>query len=228
MSRIVKISRCYQLYMTIFVVILLMGCAGQQYQKQTPDFSEWTMKAKKARGFSPTARERKLELPAEDAVSNQMAADDAAASRELPNKRITLRMHDTDLRVLLRALVRAVDQNIILNDSVQGVVSLNVSKAPWDQVFTGLLNTHGLGYEWEGDIIRVVSPEDTTQRLKNLEAVSLIKQKKRAIELTEPLLTQVIPIDYADATNLKENLEKFLSESEPGQPIGSRSLSNDQ
>jgi type IV pilus assembly protein PilQ len=39
--------------------------------------------------------------------------------------------------------------------------------------------------------------------------------------LSEPLLTQVIPIDYADAAKLKENLENFLSESEPGKHIGS-------
>jgi type IV pilus assembly protein PilQ len=220
MSRIATISRCFRLCLTLFLVIGLTGCAGQQHQKTTPEFSDWTIKAKKARGFSPTARKRKLELPPEESVSMEVKAQ-AAAQRTLPRKRITLRMHDTDLRVLLRALVRAVDQNIILNDSVQGVVSLNVSKAPWDEVFTGLLNTHGLAYEWEGDIIRVVSPEDTSQRLKNLEAVSLIKQKKRAIELSEPLLTQVIPIDYADAAKLKDNLVNFLSESEPGKPIGS-------
>jgi type IV pilus assembly protein PilQ len=223
MSRDCLISRSYRLclYMTLLLVSGLVGCAGQQYEKTAPDFSEWTIKAKESRGFSPTSRKRKLELP--EAVSPDELAPPAPAEIEksLPTKRITLRMHDTDLRVLLRALVRAVDQNIILNDSVQGIVSLNVSKAPWDQVFTGLLNTHGLGYEWEGDIIRVVSPEDTSQRLKNLEAVSLIKQKKRAIELSEPLLTQVIPIDYADAAKLKENLENFLSESEPGKHIGS-------
>jgi type IV pilus assembly protein PilQ len=199
----------------------LSGCAGQRYQKTTPDFSEWSMKAKKARGFSPTARQRRLELPPEEGVPGDTGAHAATAGRSLPTKRITLRMHDTDLRVLLRALVRAVDQNIILNDSVQGIVSLNVSKAPWDQVFTGLLSTHGLTYEWEGDIIRVVSPQDTSQQLKNLEAVSLIRQRRRAIEQSEPLLTQVIPIDYADAGQLKDNLEKFLSESEPGRPIGS-------
>lgn len=221
MSWIAKISRCYRLCMTLFLAIGLAGCAGQEYQKTTPDFSEWTIKAKKARGFSPTARKRQLELPKEEGVTSDASATAAMAQRSLPTKRITLRMHDTDLRVLLRALVRAVDQNIILNNSVQGVVSLNVSKAPWDQVFTGLLHTHGLSYEWVGDIIRVVSPQDTGLQLKNLEAVSLIKQKKRAIEQSQPLLTQVIPIDYADAGNLRENLEKFLSESEPGQPIGS-------
>jgi type IV pilus assembly protein PilQ len=206
--------------MTLLLVVGLTGCAGQQHEKSAPDFTDWSIKAKKARGFSPTARKRKLEVPPPAAMS---ASENAPAEivRALPTKRITLRMHDTDLRVLLRALVRAVDQNIILNDSVQGMVSLNVNKAPWDKVFTGLLNTHGLSYEWEGDILRVVSPEDTSKRLKNLEAASLIKQKKRAIELSEPLLTQVIPIDYADAAKLKDNLEKFLSESEPGQPIGS-------
>jgi type IV pilus assembly protein PilQ len=221
MSCIAKISSCCRVCMTLLLVIGLAGCAGQQYQKKTPDFSEWTMRAKKARGFSPTARKRRLELPPEESASGGSSATAASAQRTLPTKRITLRMHDTDLRVLLRALVRAVDQNIILNDSVQGIVSLNVNKAPWDEVFTGLLNTHGLTYEWEGDIIRIVSPQDTSQRLKNLEAISLIRQKKRAIEQSEPLLTQVIPIDYADAGNLKENLEKFLSESEPGHPIGS-------
>jgi type IV pilus assembly protein PilQ len=220
MSRIGKLLRLSRLCLTLILVIGLTGCAGQQHQKSAPDFTDWSIKAKKARGFSPSARKRKLEVPPPAAMSTSEKTP-AEIVRTLPTKRITLRMHDTDLRVLLRALVRAVDQNIILNDSVQGMVSLNVNKAPWDKVFTGLLNTHGLSYEWEGDILRVVSPEDTSKRLKNLEAASLIKQKKRAIEQSEPLLTQVIPIDYADATKLKDNLEKFLSESEPGQSIGS-------
>lgn len=219
MSRIGKLLRLSRLCMIFILAIGLTGCAGQQHQKSAPEFTDWSIKAKKARGFSPTARKRKLEVP--PVATDSSGKAHAENARALPTKRITLRMHDTDLRVLLRALVRAVDQNIILNDSVQGMVSLNVTKAPWNQVFTGLLNTHGLGYEWEGDILRVVSPEDTDKHLKNLEAASLIKQKKRAIELSEPLMTQVIPIDYADAAKLKDNLEKFLSESEPGKPIGS-------
>jgi type IV pilus assembly protein PilQ len=41
------------------------------------------------------------------------------------------------------------------------------------------------------------------------------------MELVEPLVTQVVQVEFADAKKLKESLEKFLSEKNEGQPIGS-------
>jgi type IV pilus assembly protein PilQ len=96
-----------------------------------------------------------------------------------------------------------------------------VQEAPWDQIFLGVLRTNGLTYGWEGDIIHIITLEDKDKTLKLLEAEEKIKSKKREIEMVAPLVTQIINIDYADASKLKKNLEMFLTERSEGKSLGS-------
>ncbi len=43
-------------------------------------------------------------------------------------------MNNIDVAVLLRALARAADVNIILSENVRGNSNVNISQARWDQV----------------------------------------------------------------------------------------------
>jgi type IV pilus assembly protein PilQ len=122
---------------------------------------------------------------------------------------------------VLRALAKAADQNVMINERVKGVIDISLQEVSWDQAFLGILRTHGLTYDWEGDIIRVVTLEDKNRELEQLETEQKIKAKAREIELAEPLLTRIVEIEYTNAANLRENLEKFLSQSEAGNPVGS-------
>ena len=85
--------------------------------------------------------------------------------------------------------------NIVANDDVKGKRSVKMTEVPWDQAFLGILRTHGLTYDWEGDIIRVVTLEDKNRELEQLETEQKIKAKAREIELAEPLLTRIVEID---------------------------------
>jgi type IV pilus assembly protein PilQ len=136
------------------------------------------------------------------------------AERPLPAKKITIKMNNVDVAVLLRALAKAADQNIMINEKVKGITDINIKEAPWDQVFRSILRTHGLTCAWEGDIIRIMTAEDMEQDLKR-------EAQKRGLQLAAPLVTRIIPVDYADAGKLQENLEKFLANNKEGKPIGS-------
>jgi type IV pilus assembly protein PilQ len=57
-----------------------------------------------------------------------------------------------------------------------------------------------------------VTLEDRSRNLQQLETEEKIKTKRQEISLAEPLLTEVVKIDYADAGKLKANLENFLTE----------------
>ena len=134
--------------------------------------------------------------------------------KSLPTKKISMKMHNVELAVLLRALARATNQNIIINEKVRAKVNISIEKASWDQVFQCILRTHGLTYAWEGDMIRIMSLEDMEQDLVR-------ESRKRELEMVEPLLTRVIKVNFADAGKLKENLEKFLTEQAEGKARGS-------
>lgn len=200
------------------ILALSGGCAAPKSEQKDPFFDKWRTKAVTARGYSPSAEKRVLELP-ETEEEREAAADEA--DRRLPTQPVTLKMHNIEISVLLRALARAVDQNMMINESVVGRININVEQAPWDQVFLGLLGTYDLSYDWQGDIIKIISLEDKDRGFKQLEIEQKIKAKKREIEIVDPLLTRVIKVDYADAAKLKENLATFLTEKGEGKALGS-------
>jgi len=155
-----------------------------------------------------------VELPPKEkapAQPDRAMDEQKAATKVLPTTPVSMTMRDTDVNVILRALARIANQNIMMNKEVSGVTNINVVEAPWDEVFTGILRTRGLTYTWEGNIIRVMTLTDM-QHDSAIESALQVKQAQ-SIERkqVEPLLTEIIPIDYADAEDLAKNLNSLLT-----------------
>ena len=134
--------------------------------------------------------------------------------RKLPTRKISLKMNSIDVAVLLRALAKAADQNIILNEKVAGKINIAIHQAPWDQVFMGILKTHGLSYSWEGEIIRIMTAED-------LQADIRRKASKRDLKLIQTPHTRIVAIKFMEAEKLKANLERFVTVDKSGKQTGS-------
>jgi len=147
-------------------------------------------------------------------ISHAQHSDMAQKSaKSLPSKEMTVRFQNEDLGLVLRAMARAGNISIMLSENVKGNVTVDVQNKPWDQIFAGILRTHGMIYEWEGDILRVITVDDMGRDLRELEMRQKQEEQKRNIETAAPFATAVIRIDYADAENLKQIFEKFLTES---------------
>ena len=207
--------------LSIGVLLFAVGCLAKPEVKQDPTFEKWRVMAEKSRGHSPSARKRNVTLPPKTVEVVPRSVAPVAQVKTLPERPTTIEMQDTEIAVLLRALARAVDQDIIINENVQGKVNINVTESPWDQVFRGVLRTHGLTYGWEGDIIHIITLEDKDKNLKQLETEQKIAEKQREMEMVEPLVTKIVHIDYADAAQLKDNVAQFLTERTEGELIGS-------
>ncbi|HUV50717.1 MAG TPA: type IV pilus secretin PilQ [Anaerolineae bacterium] len=200
---------------SILIITIVAGCAGKKSEKKDTFFETWKIKAEQSKGFSPSARKRAVDLPKmamEEKVKQESVVPEPEKS--LPSGKISLKMREIELSVLLRTLAKAVNQNIIINEKVSGKVNINVEDASWAQVFEGILRSHGLTYAWEGDLIRILTLEDMQQDITR-------ETQKRALERVEPLLTKVIQISFADSEDLKKNLEKFLAEKTDGKTHGS-------
>ncbi len=192
---------------------IVFGCAEKKTSIKTDQFfSEWKARAESSKGYTPVEKGRKTQFPEKGLKGDKKKEN--IAERPLPKKEITLKLQDTGVATILRALARAVDLNILVNDEVRGKTSINVKEARWDQLFNGILRSNGLAFTWEGDLIRVMTVEDMEKDLKRAS-------HKRDIRLAEPLLTKVISVNYADANKLKENLEKFLSMGKNEKAVGS-------
>ncbi len=206
----------------LFLFSLLMGCAHKQEEDDTDRFfKQWKATAERSKGHSPKSKKRTIKLPPRVLTVAESKQQETEKEKPLPTKKITMRMHQTDVTVLLRALTRAVGLNLIVNENVKGNINIDVKDAAWNQVFTSILNTQALSYVWDGDIIRIVTLEDKNRSLEHLTTEQKIKAQEKDMELVEPLVTQVVEVQFADANKLKESLSLLLSSKKEGQPIGS-------
>ncbi|MGD8881180.1 MAG: type IV pilus secretin PilQ [Desulfobacterales bacterium] len=200
----------------VISVLLVGGCAAPKKEKQDPFFDKWKTKAETSKGISPA---KPKPLGEEQRIIKPKAPPKTAKIEEkkqkpLPTRTISLKMTNIEVSVVLRALARASDQNIIVSEQVSGKININITQAPWDQVFIGILRTQGLSYAWEGDIIRIMTADDMEEDLKR-------QARQREMKLTEPPLTRIVPVKFSTASKLKENLEKFLTVDKNDKPIGS-------
>ncbi len=217
MDTLEQTNRLVRIILAIFISFLLIGgCASPKLDKQDPFFDEWKTKAETSKGYSPAKPKPRTEQPQiiKPRATPQDIKLDEIAEKPLPTRKISLKMTDINVSVVLRALARASDQNIIVSEKVGGKININIAQAPWDQVFLGILRTQGLSYAWEGDIIRIMTADDLEQDLKR-------QARQREMKLTEQPITRIVPVKYATADKLKDNLEKFLTVDKDGNPIGS-------
>ena len=217
MANLKKTNRLMRSILVVFISVFLIGsCSTPKLEKQDPFFDEWKTKAETSKGYSPAKPKPRSEQP-QIIKPKARPADiklDVIETKQLPTRKISLKMTDIGVSVVLRALARASDQNIIVSEKVSGKININIAQAPWDQVFLGILRTQGLNYAWEGDIIRIMTAEDMEQDLKR-------QARQREMKLTEQPITRIVPVKYATADKLKDNLEKFLTTDKDGNMIGS-------
>ncbi len=205
----------------MLVLLLFLSCAQKKDVKKDPFFEKWRITAENSKGYSPSPKrstgnmiEKKDETRIQKDIEIPVKESRIETENLLPANKISLKMHDIDLVVLLRAMAKAANQNIMINEKVKGKANITISEAPWDQVFKGILRTHGLTYSWEGNIIRIMTVEDMAQDLKR-------EAQKREFRMVAPLRTQIIKINYTEAAKLKANLDKFLTVNDEGKPMGS-------
>ncbi|QLA19366.1 secretin N-terminal domain-containing protein [Desulfolutivibrio sulfoxidireducens] len=120
-----------------FAVFLLAGLLAAAGCSKPPDkdpfFDHWSEKAANSQGYSPSAGPKNLAAQAkpiesaqktrvsETMLSSKPVVVDLGKEKKLPAKRVSLKMYNTDLVAVLRALARAADQNIVVSSSIKPV-----------------------------------------------------------------------------------------------------------
>jgi type IV pilus assembly protein PilQ len=117
---------------------------------------------------------------------------------------------DTDVAVVLRALARAGDQNVLISKGVEGKINFSFNNVPWDQAFKGVLASAGLTYAWEGDILRVMTLDDMKRDLDLRRIEHERKTVQAGIRKVEPLVLEIIRVRYTNAKKLGDSLKVLL------------------
>jgi len=149
------------------------------------------------------------------AGKNDLLEDLLGENKEYIGEKIALDFYKTDIKNVFRILQQVSGKNYAVDKNVTGEVTIALEKpVPWDQVLDLILKMNQLGKVEQGDIIRIattatLSAEEVAQQ-KKLKAVKERMNQQRKLE---PLITEYIAINYANAEteilpHLKDVLEK--------------------
>jgi type IV pilus assembly protein PilQ len=120
----------------------------------------------------------------------------AEGGEEYTGEKLSLNFQKIAVRDALQVLADFTGLNFIISDAVTGNITLRLKNVPWDQALDIILQSKNLGMKKKGNVV-VIAPakELAAQEKAQLEA------KKSTREL-EPLVSELIRINYAKATDI--------------------------
>jgi type IV pilus assembly protein PilQ len=143
-------------------------------------------------------------------------------------ERLSLNFQKIDVRSALQVIADFTGLNIVTSDTVTGSLTLRLQDVPWDQALDLILKTKGLAKREKGNVVWIAPATEIAKREKaELEAL------KKTREL-EPLISELIEVNYADASDLAKLLKSIkaidgpFSDNTSGNPFSSVSVNEIQ
>jgi type IV pilus assembly protein PilQ len=133
-------------------------------------------------------------------------AENSEASNPKKSARLSMDFQNISVRDALQVIADFTHQNIVVSNSVTGTISIRLKNEPWEQAFRVILESQGLAVKHIGNILWVApASQITSQEEAELKAAA----SKRKLE---PLVTELIPIKYAQASQIADLLRGFSKE----------------
>ena len=104
---------------------------------------------------------------------------------------MTMSLKDADIKDVLRSFAQISGLNVVVQPGVRGSVTVELTNVPWDQALEQILKINGLGYELEGNIMRI-APINTLRTEAEAK-----RQLAAAQSLSIPLSTIIKKVSYA-------------------------------
>lgn len=129
--------------------------------------------------------------------------------QQAENDLITLNIKDMDVREAIRLIYFGRGKNLIFSNDVKGAATLFVENVPYRTALNIILNENNLVMREEGNLVWIM----TQGGYQNLLA-SMQRGKEEEIKeiIEQPLVTEVVPVNYAMAEELQPIAELMLSE----------------
>ena len=109
---------------------------------------------------------------------------------------LDLNFQDIEVRDVLELIADFKSLNLVASDFVQGTITLNLNKVPWDQALDIIMRSKGLDMRKQGNILLIAPIEEIAEREQKE-----IESKKKLEELA-PLETYVARVKYAEAKEI--------------------------
>lgn len=116
--------------------------------------------------------------------------------RAFTGERLSLNFQNIEVRAVLQLIADFTGMNLVTSDTVSGGVTLRLQNVPWDQALDIILKTRGLGMRQMGNVMYIAPSAEITAR----EQDEL--QSQRQLEKLEPLFSDYIQVNYAEASDI--------------------------
>ena len=144
--------------------------------------------------------------------------------------KLSMDFKDADINNLLRIIAEVSGMNVVAGGDVTGKVTVRLINVEWQQALDVILRINGMGYEIDGNIIRVAPQARLAAEQRARDEARAREQKAREDALKaerdakkeqvqlEPLTDAVIAVNYAKAGDVVKNLDRLKT---PGRPDAS-------
>ncbi|MCE5386965.1 MAG: type IV pilus secretin PilQ [Acidithiobacillus sp.] len=134
-------------------------------------------------------------------VRHQQA--NAESENPLASKRLSMDFQNISVRDALQVIADFTHQNIVVSNSVNGSLSIRLKNEPWEEAFQVILQSQGLAVKHIGNILWVAPANQITSQEESELKAAAAKRK------LEPLVTELIPLKYARASQIADLLRGF-------------------
>ncbi|MGO9147750.1 MAG: type IV pilus secretin PilQ [Desulfomonilia bacterium] len=138
-------------------------------------------------------------LSPEPAFQNNIINTDT--SPKYKGEKITLDFQNADIHNILRIIADVSGLNIVTSDEVKGTITIRLKDIPWDQALDVVLESKDLDKMAMGNVVRI-APADKIKQAQERQLAS-----KKTLEQLEPLVTSVIPVNFAKASEITSTLK---------------------
>ena len=135
-----------------------------------------------------------------------LAQDEAPATADYKQKPISLDVQEAEIGTVLRSLAGFSGTNIVASPRVTGKVTVKLEEVPWIEALDVILKSHSFDYVEEQGIYRI----DTAAELR--EEKLAVERARKQVEDLAKLELDVVTLHYANAEEVKDALEKMLTE----------------
>ena len=121
-------------------------------------------------------------------------------------RKLSLDFKDADIKNILRLIAEVSNLNIIVADEVTGKITMRLVDVPWDQALDIILQSKHLDKRQVRNVVRI-APIDA---LRKEDQARLEEEKSK--EKLEPMVNELIPVNYAAAKEIMPQVKSILSE----------------
>jgi len=129
----------------------------------------------------------------------------AGNERVYTGEPVSLALKDADIKDVLRTFAQLTGLNIAIDPGVSGTVTVEFNEVPWDQALDLILRQNGLGYEIEGNVMRI----GTLDRLASESSANRRREEERRLSVATTSVAR--RLSYAKADDISGLLTQLAS-----------------